>query len=154
HTWDGQNTLHVFYRAIPGAGAAQLHHAARPKPSLPWTPPVLLSTPGSPGFHAGVAQFVEDRAGGMHAFFQQVEPVSGIAQTWLTTPGDHLSLFADRIAIPLPQGGAQTVRIAAGAASAGLLYYVLGSSNGSLPGLFRDELLLPLNTDDYTVFTV
>ena len=74
---DANDTVHLFFDAIPGFGeAAQVFHAYR-RPGQPWSGPVVISTPGSPNIAAVIPessayQFVqEDRTGTLHCFFRE-----------------------------------------------------------------------------------
>ncbi|MEM7309574.1 MAG: hypothetical protein AAF682_23060 [Planctomycetota bacterium] len=56
-------------------------------------------------------------------------------------------------ALSASAGGVQAMTLAAGAAFAGELYLVVGSSSGTAPGTPFEGLLLPLNFDSYSVTT-
>src|SRR5690606_1336737 len=80
--FEARDTLHVFFRAIPGAtGVAQLHHAFRASGGA-FAAPVLLSTPGSPSFAPGVQRLFADAHGKVHAVFQQIGDGSLVNQVW------------------------------------------------------------------------
>lgn len=89
---DAQETAHVFYRSIPGAGATQLHHAFRPSGGS-WSTPVILSTPGSPAsplvlppvnqLETPYPLIREDGVGRLHCHFEQV-PGAGVSEVWHT----------------------------------------------------------------------
>jgi len=49
-------------------------------------------------------------------------------------------------------GGVQGFELDAGPQAAGMTYLLLGSKNGSSPGLPLDQHVLPINVDDYTLF--
>lgn len=52
------------------------------------------------------------------------------------------------------QGGIQQFELDAGPQAAGLTYLMLGSKSGSSPGTLLDQHVLPINVDDYTLFTL
>lgn len=69
--------------------------------------------------------------------------------------GERLELVADVESISLAAGGTQTLRMAFGPDAADRTYLVLGSLNGTTPGLtFALWLTVPLNPDDYFVYTL
>ncbi|QDU68691.1 hypothetical protein [Engelhardtia mirabilis] len=69
-------------------------------------------------------------------------------------PDECQPLSADLGSLPLLFGGTQTLSLDAGAAHAGQLYWILGSTTGTRPGIAVDGVLLPLNVDAYTGFTL
>jgi len=56
--------------------------------------------------------------------------------------------------ISLAAGGSQTLFLSPCRASAGDLYFVLGSATGTSPGQAVNGLVLPLNFDAYHLFTL
>jgi len=63
-------------------------------------------------------------------------------------------LAADVDSLSISAGGAQTLSLDAGTDNGGLTYLVLGSTNGTLPGIPFGEVVLPLNFElDYFWFT-
>ena len=92
---DSNNTVHVFFNAIPGLGTSQLFHTYR-SPGQAWAAPVLISTPGSPNVATipgpSVYRFVqEDQTGGLQCFFEQIAG-AGVQQVW------HTELAVDNLA--------------------------------------------------------
>lgn len=63
-------------------------------------------------------------------------------------------LNGDLDSLSVASGGTQTLHVAAGAANAGKLYFTLGSLSGTSPGIPVDSVVLPLNFDSYTNFTL
>ena len=70
----------------------------------------------------------------------------------VTYPDEGLS--SDTTTLTLSAGGTQSFDLDAGPAHAGRLYLLLGSSSGTVPGVPVDSVLLPLNVDNYTLFTL
>ena len=56
--------------------------------------------------------------------------------------------------LSLSAGGVQSLALDVGAQHAGKLYFVLGTTSGTSPGLPVDGLLVPLNVDGYFLFTL
>ncbi len=56
--------------------------------------------------------------------------------------------------ISLSSGGVHSFTLDSGAGAAGDLYLIVGSASGTLPGVLVDGLLLPLNVDAYTTWTI
>jgi hypothetical protein len=63
-------------------------------------------------------------------------------------------LSGDNSSVSLSAGGAQHLCLTAGPAHAGRLYLLLGSTAGSVPGLWAGSLHVPLNYDAYFAFTL
>ena len=59
--------------------------------------------------------------------------------------GPQTLLASDREQLALASGGTQSFQLSAGPAQAGALHFLLGSSNGSTPGIPVDGVLFPLN---------
>lgn len=64
------------------------------------------------------------------------------------------SLFADTNTLSLGAGGVVTLTLDAGASNAGLFYFMGASASGTSPGFIIDGLLMPLNYDAFTAYTV
>ncbi|MEM7305103.1 MAG: PQQ-binding-like beta-propeller repeat protein [Planctomycetota bacterium] len=62
-------------------------------------------------------------------------------------------LAQDVIEISLSTGGAQTLKLHE-PGSAGMSYWILGTTSGTAPGLLVGSVLLPLNFDPYTTYTI
>jgi hypothetical protein len=81
-----------------------------------------------------------------------------IPGVWVTATGTRLvverSLVGDVASLSLGSGGTQQLDLAFGPELAGDLYYVLGSTSGSSPGVAVGLHQLPLNVDDYLLLTV
>src|SRR5690606_28657527 len=60
------------------------------------------------------------------------------------------TLYADRHRIDIATGGTQALTVHAGAAHAGLTYWIFGSITGSRPGIDLLGVHIPLNPDPYT----
>lgn len=77
---------------------------------------------------------------------------------WVSTAGTRLvlerSLVADSSTLSLSAGGSQGLDLAFGSELAGQLYFVLGSTSGTSPGVPVELHTLPLNVDDYTLLTL
>ena len=120
---DSNDTVHLFFNAIPGLGATQVFHAYR-SPSQAWTVPVLISTPGSPNVAtipgASVYRFVqEDQTGGLQCFFEQIAG-AGVQQVW------HTELAVDNLA----GGWSITTNISQASQPASASAVALDSTNG------------------------
>jgi len=63
-------------------------------------------------------------------------------------------LLAGSSAISAASGGSQELGIYAGTSSAGRLYLVAGSLSGTTPGTPWGSILIPLNVDAYTTFSI
>ncbi|TAJ23460.1 MAG: CHRD domain-containing protein [Planctomycetota bacterium] len=63
-------------------------------------------------------------------------------------------LYGDLDSMSVALGGTQTLHVAGGAANAGKLYFTFGSLSGTVPGIPVDAVVLPLNFDSYTNFTL
>ncbi len=64
------------------------------------------------------------------------------------------AFLADPGTLPVSKGGFQAWQISAGKSHAGKLYMVLGSLSGVSPGVRLGSLLIPLNPDAYTSFSL
>lgn len=69
-------------------------------------------------------------------------------------PDDCESLSADIAVLSVGAGGTQTLSLDAGSGFSGELYWTLGSVSGTTPGIPVGPLLIPLNYDFYTTFTL
>jgi hypothetical protein len=63
-------------------------------------------------------------------------------------------LTADVTEISVSTGGIQSLCLSAGPANAGLVYWVLGSESGSVPGTTVDGVNIPLNFDSWSLYTL
>lgn len=75
---------------------------------------------------------------------------SYLAAKWFTPP----DLSADVDSVSLGSGGAQNFSLDAGVDFAGKSYLLLGSTSGTAPGFPLDGSVLPLNVDDYLIYTL
>jgi hypothetical protein len=77
---------------------------------------------------------------------------------WVTPTGTRLvverSLVGDVDSLSLATGGTQQLELAFGPELAGDLYYVLGSTSGTSPGVAVGLHSVPLNVDSYLLLTV
>ena len=73
-------------------------------------------------------------------------------QSWSMTQATGMKGSPDQISLNL--GGTQNWTLAAGIAHASWPYLILGSASGTAPGTPIDGVVLPLNTDLYTVFSL
>jgi hypothetical protein len=64
----------------------------------------------------------------------------------------YVNGYSDKMSVAF--GGTHTLKIAAGAAKAGKLYFTFGSLSGTSPGIPVDSVVLPLNFDGYLNFTL
>ena len=63
-------------------------------------------------------------------------------------------LAGDAAGVSIAAGGVQNLALDAGPAEGGRPYLILGSASGTSPGTPVDSLVLPLNLDPYTNFTL
>lgn len=56
--------------------------------------------------------------------------------------------------VSISAGGVQTLSLFAGAGNAGQLYFLVGSTSGTVPGFPVDSVILPLNVDAYFIATL
>jgi hypothetical protein len=64
------------------------------------------------------------------------------------------TLSVNQLLISASEGGQQNFNLSAGAGFAGQFYLLLGSASGTAPGLPLGSVVLPLNPDAYTSFTL
>ena len=64
------------------------------------------------------------------------------------------SLFADTNSLSLSAGGTVTLTLDGGASNAGNFYFMGASASGTTPGFVVDGLVLPLNFDAFTTYTI
>jgi hypothetical protein len=77
----------------------------------------------------------------------------GAAHAW-SLLGAECALGTDTHLLSVVEGGTQQLHLRAGVANAGRSYLVLGSESGTSPGTFLGSLWLPLNTDEWFLFTL
>ncbi|HKX46364.1 MAG TPA: PQQ-dependent sugar dehydrogenase [Planctomycetota bacterium] len=63
-------------------------------------------------------------------------------------------ILTDWDALSIVEGGVQRMTLNAGAGHGGKLYFLVGSTSGTVPGLLVDGLNVPLNLDAYMLYTV
>ncbi|MEM7202878.1 MAG: integrin alpha [Planctomycetota bacterium] len=81
-------------------------------------------------------------------------PMSGNAEGKIHIfSGAKSSLSALNLAISITNGGTQNMTLDAGASHAGEVYLLMGTMNGTRPGLNLGTVTLPLNLDAYLLFT-
>jgi hypothetical protein len=68
--------------------------------------------------------------------------------------GFGLSLFGCPQSVSLETGGKQRFALDAGPEQAGALYLLLGSATGTSPGIASEGFVLPLNLDNYLLWTL
>jgi len=69
-------------------------------------------------------------------------------------PDDCQSLSVDVASLSVSAGGTQSLSINVGASHAGALFLIAGSLSGSTPGTPFGALIVPLNFDAYTAYTL
>ena len=110
---------------------------------------VLTAGDGSPSDHLGDAVAASGQRVLAGAYFDdELGPAAGSAYAW------GPSLDSDVGALSLAAGGVQQLSLHAGPALAGTVHLVLGSLNGTAPGIAVDAVVLPLNADAYLLFTL
>jgi len=107
---------------------------------------------GSPAGQAGrIVSFGEDGFGELLI----VDHIGGkVVQVVPGTPVAAESLCASGHWMSIAQGGTKHLRVQPGAAFANQLYWVLGSATGTSPGITAGAFTLPLNFDNYLLFTI
>ncbi len=73
---------------------------------------------------------------------------AGSVSAWSLSGAACPSLLGAPAAVSVGAGGAQQLRLDAGAANAGALYLLLGTASGSSPGFVVDGFVVPLNVPD------
>ena len=119
-----------------------------------WSETVKLAAPdGLGGDELGWATAISGPhvvAGAYHA--DPAGSSSGMAYAWTGAGEGCFNVLEPTVS--LAAGGAQAMYLGAGAAYAGDLYAILGSTTGTAPGIPLDGHVLPLVLDSYTTFTI
>jgi hypothetical protein len=85
------------------------------------------------------------------SFYKVEELTAAVTDLVITVPA---TLARDVANISLSSGGVQNLTLDAGSKYAGAVFWVLGSASGTLPGFQARNVLIPLNPDSYTNYTL
>ena len=118
--------------------------------------PLLLAQGEAAGDFLGyAAAFAGDVNGdGLADYLAGAYGTAGAAGRVSVFRGDASPLLGTPQAISVSSGGVQNLILQADPAFANAPYWVLGTASGTAPGVPIDGLLLPLNPDAYTNFTL
>jgi hypothetical protein len=133
---------------------------------------LTIPTPGSLTSWAGIGCFAIGGSGTMYAVHNdqrllRIDPATGSATdlgvisglpagvvTGLTSKSPPSSMTGAPDQVSLSAGGSQVLSLNVGASEAGKSYQVLGTVSGDTPGFVYTGMMIPLNPDPYTVFTL
>lgn len=77
--------------------------------------------------------------------------LGGLVRVYSCKP---LALSTDIHQVSVSAGGTQTLRLNAGSANSNKLYLLIGTTSGVQPGVSVGSLLVPLNVDSYSTYTL